>query len=89
MNTDSMVFDHIYDWCYGNSMGQRRTKQCPTCGKSAAWKGNPYRPFCSERCKLIDLGQWATEKYRIPVKGVSEEEKKEEEKEVAKKVDEK
>ena len=28
--------------------------------------GNPYRPFCSERCKLIDLGQWATGAYRIP-----------------------
>jgi endogenous inhibitor of DNA gyrase (YacG/DUF329 family) len=27
---------------------------------------NPYRPFCSERCKLIDLGQWATDAYRIP-----------------------
>jgi len=27
---------------------------------------NPYRPFCSQRCKLIDLGQWATENYRIP-----------------------
>jgi hypothetical protein len=29
-------------------------------------ESNPYRPFCSERCKLIDLGQWATEGYRIP-----------------------
>jgi hypothetical protein len=28
---------------------------------------NPWRPFCSERCKLIDLGQWATDAYRIPV----------------------
>ena len=27
---------------------------------------NPYRPFCSERCKLIDFGQWATDAYRIP-----------------------
>jgi len=27
---------------------------------------NPYRPFCSERCKMIDLGQWASESYRIP-----------------------
>jgi endogenous inhibitor of DNA gyrase (YacG/DUF329 family) len=30
---------------------------------------NPYRPFCSERCKLIDLGQWAAESYRIPDSG--------------------
>jgi endogenous inhibitor of DNA gyrase (YacG/DUF329 family) len=41
---------------------------CPQCGNQAKWDpGNPYRPFCSERCKLIDLGAWATESYRIPV----------------------
>jgi endogenous inhibitor of DNA gyrase (YacG/DUF329 family) len=40
---------------------------CPQCGKEVAWSGeNRYRPFCSERCKLIDLGQWASESYRIP-----------------------
>jgi len=40
--------------------------QCPTCGKTLVWdKANPYRPFCSERCKLIDLGEWASEKHRI------------------------
>lgn len=40
---------------------------CPTCGKTHPWtKDNPFRPFCSERCKLIDLGQWAAESYRIP-----------------------
>ncbi len=40
--------------------------RCPTCDKKAEWKQNPYRPFCSERCKLIDLGKWATEEYRVP-----------------------
>lgn len=41
---------------------------CPTCGARAEFdQTNPYRPFCSQRCKLIDLGQWATESYRIPV----------------------
>lgn len=41
---------------------------CPICGKASIWgPENPSRPFCSERCKLIDLGQWATESYRIPV----------------------
>jgi endogenous inhibitor of DNA gyrase (YacG/DUF329 family) len=40
---------------------------CPICKKEADWEGNEYRPFCSERCKLIDLGRWAGEKYRIPV----------------------
>ncbi len=40
---------------------------CPICGKMSRWhQDNPCRPFCSERCKLIDLGQWATESYRIP-----------------------
>ena len=39
---------------------------CPTCGKKVEWVAtNKYRPFCSERCKLIDLGAWAEEKYTI------------------------
>jgi endogenous inhibitor of DNA gyrase (YacG/DUF329 family) len=40
---------------------------CPRCGTPVAWTaGNRYRPFCSERCKLIDLGAWAMERYRVP-----------------------
>ena len=40
---------------------------CPTCGKKVEWsEKNKYRPFCSERCKQIDLGAWAEEKYTIP-----------------------
>lgn len=39
---------------------------CPTCGKIMEWdSGNRFRPFCSERCKLIDLGKWANEEYRV------------------------
>lgn len=38
---------------------------CPLCRAETTWEGNPTRPFCSERCKLIDLGHWATERYRI------------------------
>jgi len=39
---------------------------CPQCGKEVVWNSDSrYRPFCSERCKLIDLGQWAAENYRI------------------------
>ena len=30
------------------------------------WENNPHRPFCSERCRLIDLGAWTEERYRIP-----------------------
>jgi uncharacterized protein len=41
---------------------------CPQCGASVVWdESSRYRPFCSERCKMIDLGAWATESYRIPV----------------------
>ena len=41
---------------------------CPTCGASVEWGSHsPWRPFCSERCKLTDLGAWAAEKYRVPV----------------------
>lgn len=40
---------------------------CPTCGKQVQWtEANKYRPFCSERCKKIDLGAWAEEKFVIP-----------------------
>jgi len=40
---------------------------CPTCSKKVEWsEANKYRPFCSERCKQIDLGAWAEEKYVIP-----------------------
>ena len=38
---------------------------CPVCKKETAWKDNPFRPFCSERCRMIDLGNWASEEYRI------------------------
>ena len=48
---------------------------CPQCGKELVWSSdNHYRPFCGERCKLIDLGQWATESYRIPLSESGEEE---------------
>jgi endogenous inhibitor of DNA gyrase (YacG/DUF329 family) len=44
------------------------TVRCPQCGGESLWgKDNPYRPFCCERCKLIDLGAWASESYRVPV----------------------
>lgn len=43
------------------------TVACPTCGKLVEWgEQSPSRPFCSERCKLIDLGAWASEEHAIP-----------------------
>jgi endogenous inhibitor of DNA gyrase (YacG/DUF329 family) len=38
---------------------------CPQCKKETVWKDNPFRPFCSERCRSVDLGRWASEEYRI------------------------
>lgn len=53
-------------------MNKQRTVKCPTCGKTVEWSSdNPWRPFCSERCKLIDLGEWAEETHRIPGEPVS------------------
>ncbi len=49
--------------------------KCPSCGKETMWEENPYRPFCSERCRLMDLGKWASGDYRIPGEKATEEEK--------------
>ena len=40
--------------------------KCPTCGKGTQFEGNEFRPFCSERCKLLDFGAWADEAYSLP-----------------------
>jgi endogenous inhibitor of DNA gyrase (YacG/DUF329 family) len=43
-----------------------RVVACPRCKSAVEWKpANRWRPFCSERCKLNDLGAWAAEKYRV------------------------
>jgi endogenous inhibitor of DNA gyrase (YacG/DUF329 family) len=45
-----------------------RFVSCPRCGVQVPWTAeSKYRPFCSERCKTIDLGAWANEQYRVPV----------------------
>ena len=45
----------------------KRVVKCPTCGKDVPWlPESHWRPFCSERCRNIDLGAWATEEYRVP-----------------------
>jgi len=44
-----------------------RLVDCPCCGAQVEWHSvNLWRPFCSERCKMIDLGAWAAESYRLP-----------------------
>ena len=47
-------------------MEQVKTVKCPTCGTAVVWlPENAFRPFCSERCKMIDLGAWAESEYSI------------------------
>ncbi len=43
-----------------------KTYPCPRCGIKTAWQDNTFKPFCSERCKIIDLGAWASEEYALP-----------------------
>lgn len=43
------------------------TRRCPLCRRETTWDDNPWRPFCSERCQIIDLGKWASEEYGIPL----------------------
>jgi uncharacterized protein len=38
---------------------------CPSCKKRTPWDENPFRPFCSDRCRMTDLGKWAAEEYKI------------------------
>jgi endogenous inhibitor of DNA gyrase (YacG/DUF329 family) len=48
--------------------------KCPICEQPTTWEGNPNRPFCSERCRIIDLGRWAGEEYSVsvPLRDVSQ-----------------
>lgn len=43
---------------------------CPACRKQTKWQDNPWRPFCSHRCRLLDLGCWADEQYRVPASDI-------------------
>ena len=48
--------------------------KCPICKKEVV-RGDPEFPFCSERCRLIDLGKWASDEYRLPEEKLQEEKK--------------
>jgi len=53
-------------------MATTRGVTCPACRAKTAWKENPHRPFCSLTCRLIDLGVWLDERYRLPETRVDE-----------------
>lgn len=56
-------------------MSQPLTVDCPTCGAPVEWaEKSAFRPFCSDRCKLIDLGAWAAEEHKIAGSEESEDE---------------
>jgi uncharacterized protein len=49
------------------SLKNAKTVRCPQCGGQSLYHpSNNFRPFCSERCKLIDLGAWANDEYAVP-----------------------
>jgi hypothetical protein len=48
--------------------------KCPRCGRPTPWRDNPWRPFCSERCKMGDLAAWAEGEYAVPGEDVPKEE---------------
>ena len=45
--------------------------KCPICETLTPYNGNEHRPFCSERCKLLDFGAWIDEEYALPVEETS------------------
>jgi endogenous inhibitor of DNA gyrase (YacG/DUF329 family) len=50
-----------------NGSAKPRTVRCPACGGPSVYApSNRWRPFCSERCKNLDLGAWASESFRVP-----------------------
>lgn len=54
--------------------GSAKVVICPTCGGNSVYAAsNAFRPFCSERCKNIDLGAWASENFRMPSDGLADE----------------
>lgn len=57
----------------GDNRGPRKVA-CPACGKPTVYaESNPSRPFCSPRCRLTDLGGWASESYRIAARPAEDE----------------
>lgn len=53
---------------------KRLEVKCPTCDKKFNYYDSEFRPFCCEKCRLIDLGQWFSESYAVPAQKLSEEE---------------
>jgi endogenous inhibitor of DNA gyrase (YacG/DUF329 family) len=59
------MLEMLFRSATNGTMNNPQQKSCPACGKASTWLGNAHRPFCSDRCRTIDLGNWATERYRV------------------------
>lgn len=53
---------------------KHREVSCPTCRKKFNYFDSEFRPFCSERCRLVDLGQWLSESYSVPAEKLTPDE---------------
>ena len=62
---DRTVRGELISTTPGSNGNSARLPKCPTCDAPTRWAGNPQRPFCSLTCRLIDLGVWLDEHYRI------------------------
>ena len=51
---------------HGPAIMRAMMHKCPLCRQETSWTNNPYRPFCSERCQVLDLGAWISEAYAVP-----------------------
>ncbi len=60
------VEDRILFHMTSSRTSQKTIHRCPRCGEPISFRENPHRPFCSERCKLLDLHSWISEEYAIP-----------------------
>lgn len=58
-------------------MDGKKARYCPGCKKPVRWEDNPFRPFCSKRCHILDLGNWASGNYRVPGEPVNQEDEDE------------
>ena len=63
---DARVFRYAGAFARAQMAAATSVVKCPQCGAPVSWSPeSKWRPFCSERCRTIDLGAWASERYRV------------------------
>ena len=66
VTTRIALWIHLCQFKSGANVVGMKVK-CPTCKIRIEYEGNPHRPFCSDRCRLIDIGEWASESFKVPI----------------------